>query len=265
MGRLLLGTLLAAVCTASAPDPAAPAPVPPPAPAPREPAPREPAPSDPAIASQDACPDAPETLNGFQDGDGCPDDLPADLAAITGRVTGITFAIDKDVITLDSRPTLDRLVDVLTRHPDVALEIGVHDGEPSGSYGRCLSCRRADAIARWLVEHGIDRARVTARGYADDRPLADPRTEAGRNKNRRIELTLTGASTCTDRRTLRRPDGRTDDCYPYVCRAGACLTRCAAMTDCAGAHTRAEFPAEGWPLECMPGGQCTPMPPDKVR
>lgn len=71
--------------------------------------------------------------------------------------------------------------------------------------------------------------------------------------------------TCTDRRTLRRADGSTDDCYPYVCRAGACLTRCAAMTDCAGAHNRAEFPAEGWPLECMPSGQCTPMPPDKVR
>jgi outer membrane protein OmpA-like peptidoglycan-associated protein len=263
MGRLLLGTLFAAVCTAGAPDPAAPAPAPPREPAPT-PAPREPA-LEPPIAAQDACPDVPETLNGFQDRDGCPDELPADLAAITGLLTGVTFDLEKDTFKPDSRPTLDRLVDVLSRYPDVALVIGVHDGQPPDGYGRCLSCRRADAIARYLVEHGIDRARLTARGYAFERPLADPRTEAGRKQNRRIELTLAGAATCTDRRTVLRPDGGTDDCYPFVCRAGACLTRCAAMTDCAGAHTRAEFPAEGWPLECMPSGQCTPMPPDKVR
>lgn len=272
MARLLLGSLLAAVCTAgSAPPPApAAAPVPAPTSAPAA-VPDPPAPPEPAIPSDDACPDAPETVNGYADADGCPDGLPPDLAAILGVVDGLTFALEKDQITPASFPALDRIVDVLTRYPDVALEIAAHDGVRREEYSRCLSCRRADAVRKYLIAHGIEPARLVARGYGVDRPIADHRTEEGRRKNLRVELTLLGPPppppgfTCTDRRTLRRADGTTQDCYPYVCRAGACLTRCDAMTDCAGAHTRAEFPAQGWPLECMPGGQCTPMPPDKVR
>jgi outer membrane protein OmpA-like peptidoglycan-associated protein len=40
----------------------------------------------------------------------------------------------------------------------------------------------------WLVDHGVDRSRVTAKGYSDSRPLGDNSTEEGRAKNRRVEL-----------------------------------------------------------------------------
>jgi outer membrane protein OmpA-like peptidoglycan-associated protein len=43
-------------------------------------------------------------------------------------------------------------------------------------------------VVRWLVEHGIEPARLVARGYGQERPLADNATEEGRARNRRVEF-----------------------------------------------------------------------------
>ncbi|WAS97179.1 OmpA family protein [Nannocystis punicea] len=285
MVRLLLGSLLAAACTAKNPDPPAPpvtaasnTPAPAPAPAPSSTPAPAPAPAGTGTEAEalpadliDLCPDAPETVNGYEDADGCPDEVPAEVTAITGIVDGISFRPNSAELELKkSRPALDRLVDVLLRHSAVTLEIAVHSDE-STSKG-CLTCRRADAIARYLLAKDVGWTQLLARGYGAQRPLGDdPR------KNRRIELTLQvptatpatppslGPAECLDRKTVRQADGALADCYPYVCRAGACLTRCDERTDCAGAQTLGEMSEQGWPLECMPSGECTPMHPDKVH
>jgi outer membrane protein OmpA-like peptidoglycan-associated protein len=276
--RLLVAPLVAAVCTTAAPPLAGP-PAATAAPTVSAAAPPEPVadvePEPTTLASGDACLERGETRNGFEDDDGCPDEVPPDLAVNLGVVSGITFAIDKDIIKMDSsRATLDRLVDALTRHPGVKIEIGVHSDRESesGRYSRCLTCKRAEAIARYLVEKGVDRERVRHQGYGADRPIADDRTADGRRRNRRIEIHLLSdgmpveaPSGCLDRRTLLRIGGTHQDCYPYVCRTGRCLTRCDDRRDCAGAQDPSELASQGWPLECMPGGDCTPMHPDKVR
>ena len=51
-----------------------------------------------------------------------------------------------------------------------------------------LSRQRAAAVMNWLIDHGVDRSRLTAKGYGDARPLGDNSTEDGRAKNRRVEL-----------------------------------------------------------------------------
>lgn len=296
MLRLALAPLLAAiVCTAGGPREPAPAPTPdeaptsPPAAATTD-SPRgvasaatsasPPAPDPIALDTRDACPEEPETPNGYLDDDGCPDHLPDDLAAITGVLDGVTFDLEKDTIRPASRPVLDHLVEVLTRYPDVEIEIQVHsDPERDEAIrSRCLTCRRAKAIAHYLINNGIESARVRHQGYGSERPLASNSTPAGRRQNRRVEIILLGpggrplppearpaAATCVDRRTLRAADGSTTNCYPYACRDGACLRRCASMTECGGAHHPGELAREGWPLECMPSGECTPMPPEKVH
>lgn len=227
------------------------------------------------MPTSDACPDLEETRNGFADDDGCPDELPPELAAIVGVVTGITFELEKDTLKLaTSKPTLDRLVEALDRHPTVAIEIAVHSNREaeSGRYARCLTCKRAEAIAQYLFINGIAPGRVRHRGYAAERPIADDRTVAGKRENRRIEIHLLSdgvaveaPSGCLGRHTLQLVAGTRQDCYPYVCRAGRCLNRCDDRRDCAGAQDPSELAAQGWPLECMPAGECTPMPPDKVR
>ena len=54
-----------------------------------------------------------------------------------------------------------------------------------------LSQRRAASIRAWLLAHGIDGARVTARGYGETQPIADNGTAAGRARNRRVEFVVT--------------------------------------------------------------------------
>src|ERR1019366_6931060 len=51
-----------------------------------------------------------------------------------------------------------------------------------------LSQQRAMAVMNWLVDHGVDRSRLTAKGYGDSRPLGDNSSDAARAKNRRVEL-----------------------------------------------------------------------------
>ena len=61
-------------------------------------------------------------------------------------------------------------------------------GDPAAS--RSLSAARAAAAAKWLVDHGIDRARISSEGFGPERPIRTNETEAGRAENRRLELHL---------------------------------------------------------------------------
>jgi outer membrane protein OmpA-like peptidoglycan-associated protein len=53
-----------------------------------------------------------------------------------------------------------------------------------------LSLRRARAIEKILVSHGIPSNRISVIGYGDARPIASNHTEEGRAKNRRVEVKL---------------------------------------------------------------------------
>jgi outer membrane protein OmpA-like peptidoglycan-associated protein len=56
------------------------------------------------------------------------------------------------------------------------------------AYNQTLSEARAKAIVTWLTQHGIAGARLTAKGFGKTRPIADNATDAGRAKNRRVEI-----------------------------------------------------------------------------
>ena len=56
----------------------------------------------------DSCIDRPETRNSHQDRDGCPDEIPADLATVTGIMHGVEFEVDRDVFKRSSFAVLDR-------------------------------------------------------------------------------------------------------------------------------------------------------------
>ncbi len=53
---------------------------------------------------------------------------------------------------------------------------------------RRLSQQRAEAVEKFLVENGASPAQIDAKGYGEDNPVADNKTEAGRAQNRRVEL-----------------------------------------------------------------------------
>jgi outer membrane protein OmpA-like peptidoglycan-associated protein len=146
---------------------------------------------DGLLDPDDRCQAQAEIKNGFEDGDGCPDELPVDLAAMTGIIKGIAFDLGKDTIRPGSRTVLDRAVAVLQKYAEVRIEISGHrDSTGSVEYRTDLTARRAAAIKRYLVEHGIAVARLESRGAGPDEPIDTNKTAAGRAKNRRIEFTI---------------------------------------------------------------------------
>ncbi len=104
-------------------------------------------------------------------------------------VHGIRFGFDSAVITPDSAPVLDALFTGLKDAPATEIVIVGHTSSEGGEdYNRDLSRRRALAVIAALVARGIDKARLSAQGAGEYRPIADNGTEAGRSLNRRVEI-----------------------------------------------------------------------------
>ena len=139
----------------------------------------------------DKCPNEPETFNGYQDEDGCPDEVPAALKKFTGVIEGINFKTGSADITKNSNVVLDKVVQVLTDYPDVRIEISGHtDNVGKPEFNRELSQKRADAVKQYLINKGIKPERLTAVGFGLEKPIADNKTAAGKAKNRRTEFKL---------------------------------------------------------------------------
>ena len=110
----------------------------------------------------------------------------------TGKavIYGITFDFDKADIKPESKPQLDQIAKLLTDHADLKLAITGHtDNQGSADYNQKLSQRRADAIVATLVGgYAIAANRLSAQGIGAAAPVASNDTDAGRARNRRVEL-----------------------------------------------------------------------------
>jgi OOP family OmpA-OmpF porin len=161
---------------------AAPPPAPPPPPP--APAPVRDRDGDGLDDPVDRCPEVAETANGWNDDDGCPDEILAELA-------GIEFERGSARIDPASRPVLDRTVQLLTTAPALVIEISGHtSGEGDRNRNLALSQARADAVKVYLIGRGIAGDRLVAVGHGPDQPIADDATAEGRRRNRRIELRI---------------------------------------------------------------------------
>jgi outer membrane protein OmpA-like peptidoglycan-associated protein len=146
---------------------------------------------DGVLNDADACPQEPESDNGYEDEDGCPDEIPTKLRGAAGRMPGITFEVNSAKITPESKETLDTTVEVLEQNPKYVVHIEGHtDSAGDRQHNLDLSQRRADAVAKYLINHGIDEDRVSTKGYGPDKPIASNDTPEGRAENRRIEFKL---------------------------------------------------------------------------
>ena len=163
-----------------------------------ESAPPEPPQQVAAVTPQPAPAAPPEPGDG--DGDGIADNLdrcPSTAAGVTVDARGcgfnttlaVNFATNSAELTPESSQELDRLVEVMKNTSHVAGYIeGYTDSTGSAEYNAQLSKKRAEAVADYLISHGISQDRVIPRGYGERNPVADNSTEEGRAQNRRVVL-----------------------------------------------------------------------------
>jgi outer membrane protein OmpA-like peptidoglycan-associated protein len=115
----------------------------------------------------------------------------ADAIEKYGRVPlyGIHFLTGRADLAPESVIALRELAIMLDDNPDWNIRVEGHtDSLGTKAANSVLSLQRASAVASYLSGRGIKKARVTAMGMADAHPIAPNDTEAGRAKNRRIEI-----------------------------------------------------------------------------
>lgn len=104
---------------------------------------------------------------------------------------GMLFAQESDELASASRDNLRRLASSFERYPNTRIMIVAHTDTQGGTdRNQSLSERRALALASFLEQTGVTRARITTIGRGDAEPIATNDTDAGRQWNRRVEIAI---------------------------------------------------------------------------
>jgi len=105
----------------------------------------------------------------------------------------VLFDTGKFDLRQPTREALARLSGIVLAHPGLKLEVEGHtDSTGSDELNQTLSEQRASAVRAYLVQQGLSADSITAKGFGKTSPVADNSTAAGRQKNRRVELVVSG-------------------------------------------------------------------------
>jgi outer membrane protein OmpA-like peptidoglycan-associated protein len=103
----------------------------------------------------------------------------------------VLFEVNSFKLKPELYPELDSLVAFMQKNPSTKIEISGHtDASGNEAHNRRLSENRADAVAEYVVDKGIETSRVTFNGYGSARPIGSNDSEEGRRRNRRVEILI---------------------------------------------------------------------------
>ena len=168
----------------------------------------------------DHCPNTPEAAKGYVDSIGCPLDSDGDGVAdyldqcptvpgtdanrgcpevkrevrqlLQKAMQGIEFETGKAKIKKKSYALLDKIAAIFVENESYIIEVQGHtDNTGKASANKKISEQRAKEVMKYLEEKGVPAERMTAVGYGQEQPIADNKTKAGRQKNRRVEFKIT--------------------------------------------------------------------------
>jgi outer membrane protein OmpA-like peptidoglycan-associated protein len=123
----------------------------------------------------------------------------SEAAAVSreGNLLAVTFKGDVtfDTNSTEVRPGLyseiNRVAAVLNQYPDTFIRVEGHtDSKGTNEYNMNLSKRRSDAVKTLLILRGVADSRIEVVGFGETMPVATNETEAGRQKNRRVEIKI---------------------------------------------------------------------------
>ncbi len=139
---------------------------------------------------QDACPTEPGIRHPDPAHNGCPV-----VAVRAGEIVigeQVQFEVDQSVIKKESDALLDTIAKVLQEHLEIArIEVQGHtDNSGKAQHNKVLSASRAEAVKRALAKRGVAERRMVAKGFGQEKPIADNGTEEGRARNRRVQFVI---------------------------------------------------------------------------
>lgn len=109
-------------------------------------------------------------------------DIPSDVSFDTGRAD----------LKSNFAPVLNQFATSLNQNPGTTISIIGHtDSTGTDAINNPLSVQRANATRDYLVSHGVATQRIATDGHGSREPVADNSTQAGRDKNRRVEIYVT--------------------------------------------------------------------------
>ena len=112
------------------------------------------------------------------------------LLAVTFK-GDVTFDTNSTVLRPGLQSEINRVAGVLNQYPNTLVRVEGHtDNKGTDAYNMDLSNRRALAVKNLLVQRGIADSRIEAVGYGETLPVATNDTEAGRQRNRRVEIKI---------------------------------------------------------------------------
>lgn len=104
----------------------------------------------------------------------------------------VNFNFDRFDLQPKAEQSLRDVYEHLRRNPNLKVAINGHtDDLGSDDYNDILSRERASSVAQYLIDLGLDKNRITSKGYGDSKPLDTTLTEEARRKNRRVEFVMT--------------------------------------------------------------------------
>ena len=114
----------------------------------------------------------------------------ADVLAVTFR-SDYLFAVGSANINAGAFNEISRVSRVLNQYPDTSIQVAGHtDSTGSEQTNQTLSENRADNVKNALVGQGVHPNRISTLGFGESAPIADNSTEAGRQLNRRVVITI---------------------------------------------------------------------------
>ncbi|MFM7200490.1 MAG: OmpA family protein [Myxococcota bacterium] len=143
----------------------------------------------------DKCPNEPEVINGVEDEDGCPDEG-TQLVFIKDDKLVILFPVhfeyNKVTIRADSETLLNQVAMTIKANDFIKkIRIEGHtDWDGDDNFNLKLSQGRAESVRDYLIKQGVDANRLEAQGFGETRPIASNKTNAGKEKNRRVEFII---------------------------------------------------------------------------
>lgn len=143
--------------------------------------------NDGVLDKDDKCPNTP----GPVENQGCPVIEQAEQEILKTAFDNLEFETGKDIIKAASIPSLTELATVLVKKTDWKLQISGHtDNVGNDQNNLVLSKKRAESVKNFLISQGVDAKRLNALYFGETMPIETNDTPEGRQKNRRVEMTV---------------------------------------------------------------------------